>query len=218
MISESRASQTQVDRSISETEILRREYEQTSEMLKQANINIAYQKNLHKQQVKHLEAIQQQLGEISSTENSLIPMLLDLIDWLDRRVANDLPFHTAQRAKRITELKRAAVSPDTSLSQLYHLVLEAYQIENEYGYNIETYKEQIPLANSTLEAQILRIGRTAMYYLSLDSKHGGYWNMQAKEWQTLDSSLVKQIAHGIGIAKKQLPPSLLILPIDVAEK
>lgn len=215
MTEESKQSQLRINQSIAEREALEREYKALSEVLEETNINLLHQKSVHSVQQSKIKQLNAELSEISNTENSLIPMILNLIDWLDQHVKSDLPFYSNERLERIEQLKINAVNPDMSISQLYHSVLEAYQIENEYGYSIDTYKHKINLNEKEIEAQLLRVGRIALYYLSLDASHGGYWSLSNKQWKTVDASALKQISQGIKVASKQTPPSLLALPLEV---
>ena len=61
----------------------------------------------------------------------------------------------------------------------------------------------------------LRIGRVSLYYLSLDGVEAGIWHDNA--WQKLDDSYRQSISLGLKVAKKQLPPDLLVLPVRTAE-
>ena len=216
MLKESKRSQSRIDKTIADTQSLQQEYNIVSSALQETNINLLHKKKQHTIQLAQIDDLKAQLAKISTTENSLIPMLLELIDWLEQHLSNDLPFHLQERQSRIKQLKENALNPDYSISQLYHSVLEAYQLENEYGYSIDTYKQKIKLETGELESQILRVGRVGLYYLSLDTTHGGYWSQQNKQWIRVEKSKTKQIAHGIKVANKQAPPSLFTLPIEVA--
>ena len=60
----------------------------------------------------------------------------------------------------------------------------------------------------------IRIGRVSLYYLTLDGLEAGIWN--DKQWQRLDDKYRQSIEQGLKVAKKQLPPDLLVLPTQVA--
>jgi hypothetical protein len=55
----------------------------------------------------------------------------------------------------------------------------------------------------------------SLYYLTLDGQEAGYWH---QGWQPLDSSYRKEIEKGLKVAKKQLPPDMLVLPVHTQEK
>ena len=102
---------------------------------------------------------------------------------------------------------------DVSLAEKYRRVLEAYQVETEYGRTIEAYQDDLILEDETRTVNFLRIGRVGLYYLTLDGQEAGAWN---EGWQSLDDSYRQAIDKGLKVAKKQLPPDLLVLPLKTA--
>lgn len=214
MIKEAKLSQQKINKTIASTEALLREYQSLSRALEQTNINLLHQQQIHSRQQTTLIDYEGQLSQVSQTENSLIPMLLEMIDWIDTQVNNDLPFHQHKRLARIAALKEKAFNPEIPISHLYHSVLEAFQIENEFGYSIESYQQEIIIDNKEVEAQILRVGRIGMYFLSLDQQSAGYWSQQKQSWLLASPALLENVAQGIKVAKKQLPPSLLTLTVE----
>ena len=140
-----------------------------------------------------------------------------MIDWLDSFIAQDLPFHTKEREQRVSYLKTSIVDPKTSLPERYRRVLEAYQIESEYGYTIEAYPQTIELTNRSLHVKLLRIGRIGLYFQSEDGEHSGYWDEKQSTWKTSSTDpttdIANEIKQGLLIAQKQRPHSLLSLPV-----
>lgn len=218
MITEGQKSQAFIDKTLDETNSLDAEFKQLSRSLEQININLAHQKQIHQQQEEQIISLASQLDEVSNTENSIVPLMLKMIDWLDEHVESDIPFHLDERRRRISKIKQNILSPDLPLADIYRSVLEAYQIENDFGYNIESYQQSIELNGQILESQILRIGRVGLYYLSFDGTQGGFWDKQAQQWKSANSATLHDIQQGMLIAKKQLPHKLLALPLSVGDK
>ena len=67
-----------------------------------------------------------------------------------------------------------------------------------------------------LELDFLRIGRISLLYQSVDGKISGAWNQDTQSWDDA-SSQRNQIKLGLRIAKKQVPPDLVILPVASPE-
>ena len=67
-----------------------------------------------------------------------------------------------------------------------------------------------------LELDFLRIGRIALMYQSVDGKRSGVWNQDTQSWDDA-SDQRNQIKLGLSIAKKQVAPDLVILPVDSPE-
>tara|TARA_R110001599_G_scaffold113681_1_gene279000 strand:+ start:479 stop:1285 length:807 start_codon:yes stop_codon:yes gene_type:complete len=218
MITEGQSSQHLIDKTIDETNALNNEFKRLSNSLEQININLSHQQQLHQQQVKQISSLENQLADVSNTEDAIIPLMLKMIDWLDMNIDADLPFHLDERNKRIESLKKNIFSPDLPLADIYRSVLDAYQVESEFGYNIESYHQSIELNGQIIESQILRVGRVGLYYLTLDGLQGGFWDKQTKQWQAVKGDSLSEINQGILIAKKQLPHNLLALPLSVGGK
>ena len=108
------------------------------------------------------------------------------------------------------------VRQDVTVAEKYRKVTEAYQIENDYGRTIETYKDTLEVDGAILELDFLRVGRISLMYQSVDGKVSGVWNQKKQSWEDADNSR-NQIKMGLRIAKKMVPPDLVILPVDSPE-
>lgn len=157
-----------------------------------------------------LTAIDQQLENIETTQREIVPLMLKMIDVIAQFVALDMPFLPEERSQRIAALENLMERADVSLAEKYRRILEAYQVETEYGRTIEAYQGDIELDGQTRTVDFLRIGRVSLYYLSLDGMEAGVWD---NGWQPLDESYRQAIEKGLKVARKQLPPDLLVLPV-----
>ena len=99
-------------------------------------------------------------------------------------------------------------------SEQVRQVLEAYNIEAEYGRKIDTYEDT--LANGTV-VNILVIGRIGMYYQTKDEQSSGKWNNETGTWDDLPGSYRKPIRNGIRMAKKLAPTDMLMMPVIKGE-
>jgi len=59
--------------------------------------------------------------------------MLRMVDTLDKFVAEDLPFLKEERTQRVEILKHLLTDPQTGVAEKYRRILEAYQIEADYG-------------------------------------------------------------------------------------
>jgi hypothetical protein len=87
----------------------------------------------------------------------------------------------------------------------------------DYGRTIEAYPGLKDLGGEERSVEFLRIGRTALIYQTRDGSQQGVWNKQTRQWEELDSSYKTQIAKGLRIAKKQLAPDLLMVPVAITD-
>src|SRR4029079_17177747 len=103
-----------------------------------------------------------------------------MIQTLEEFVALDIPFLPEERAKRIATLKKVLASGDISISEKYRRVLEAYQIEMEYGRTLDAYTGTLSEGASARTVQFIRLGRVSLIYQTLDGAETGYWDATRK--------------------------------------
>jgi hypothetical protein len=160
--------------------------------------------------------LEQSIANVAIVNRQIVPVMTRMIDSLEQFIALDVPFLNQERTDRVEALKELMSRQDVTVAEKFRKVTEAYQIENDYGRTIETYKDTLDLDGAILELDFLRIGRIALMYQSVDGKISGVWNQDTQSWDDA-SSQRNQIKLGLNIAKKQVPPDLVILPVDSPE-
>ncbi|MCG8379744.1 MAG: DUF3450 domain-containing protein, partial [Proteobacteria bacterium] len=168
---------------------------------------------LVKQQKVALNSIKRQLDNVEETQRNIIPLMIKMIDTLDKFVNLDLPFLLAERQERLKLLKEIMDRPDVTLPDKYRRIMEAYQIETEYGRTIEAYNDTIQVNGKEYTVDILKVGRLLMVFQTSDGKLSGHWNGQTKKWEALSDEYSRSISLGLKIAKKQTPPEFIKLPV-----
>ena len=209
-------SQQQIDTLADETVQMLAEYR---EVLRQTNSLRAYNDQLDKlvtSQQKELDSIGLQLRNIETTRRDIVPLMVQMIDVMTDFVALDIPFLPDERQARLVQLQTLMERADVTLAEKYRRILEAYQVETEYGRTIEAYQGEITIESDTRTVDFLRIGRVSLYYSTLDGLEVGMWDQESNQWQRLDNEYLRDISQGLKIARKELPPDLLILPVKTA--
>lgn len=179
----------------------------------------AQQLNVYAQQLEQIAAsqetektsLQRQLVEMDRTEREIMPLMLRMLDSLEKFVALDLPFLKDERKDRVDALKRLMTDPEANIAEKFRRILEAYQIEADYGRGLGVERAQV----DDKVADVLRVGRTALFYLSIDGDSAGRWDAKAGKWLPLERGYVKSVRQGIRIAREQTAADLLTLPMPV---
>jgi len=174
-------------------------------------------KTLLASQEQEKVSLEQQLTEIETTQREVVPLILRMMDSLEKFVSLDLPFLSEERSQRIAKLKAMIIRADITNAEKYRRILEAYQIENDYGNTIEAYRADLTLDGVTSSVDFLRLGRVALYYQRFDGSETGYWDKEQKQWLALSNDYRNSIRKGLRIARKETAPDLLVLPISAAE-
>jgi len=206
-------SQHRVEAMDDETHALLERYK---ELTSEAESMNSYSAQLEQQvasQGEEIASTKQQLTEIEQTTREVIPLMESMIDRLDRFIALDIPFLMEERTKRMETLKSVMERADVTTSEKYRRIVEAYQIEMDYGRTLETYEGQLVGDPSARTVQFLRIGRVALLYQSLDGSETGYWDTGKRSW-VVDNDYRNAVKRGIAVALKQGAPDLLIAPVS----
>ena len=106
---------------------------------------------------------------------------------------------------------------DVSVAEKFRKVMEAFQIENDYGRTIEAYIDALEIDGATRQVDFLRIGRIALLYQTADGKMSGAWDQRNRRWVPLGNEYKNAIRQGLRIAKKQVAPDLVLLPVGTPE-
>lgn len=211
-------SQKKVSAIADETQDLVSEYEITLRQIESTNSYNEQLKKLIADQNNEMQSIRTQIVEVKQTGKDIIPLMLEMIKNLEQLIALDLPFLMKERKKRLEEIKKIMDRADVSVSEKYRRIMEAYQIENEYGKTLEAYQGTQEVDGKQISANYLRVGRIALIYQSLDGKKQAYWNQSQKTWVPLSSRYSRAIESGLKTARKQQAPTLLTIPIPAPAK
>lgn len=168
-------------------------------------------------QERQLASTGRQLENLRHIREGLTPLMVRMVDVLEQFVALDLPFLLVERVDRIARLRRIMDDPDTGMPEKYRRIAEAYQIELDYGRTMEAYQGILQDNGRSIPAEFLRIGRVSLYYLTPDGNHAGRWDKEENRWRPLSRDFISTLARGIRVARNQVPPDLLSLPVPSPE-
>ena len=179
-----------------------------------------YNKQLLKQlanQQQEMLDINASIDEVSVIERQITPFMIRMIEGLEQFVALDVPFLLEERAQRIASLKLMMDKADIAPSEKFRRVMEAFQVEMDYGRTLEAYSGLHEVNGQERDVDFLRVGRTVLIYQTRDASLQGSWNKKTGLWQELPSSYRTQVTKGLRMAKKQLAPDLLMLPVAMTD-
>ncbi len=212
-----RRSQANIDGTVDATRSLERQY---SAVMKEVEGLEVYNALLQKQldsQAQEMADLNNSIDQVSVIERQVTPLMLKMIEGLEQFVELDVPFLIEERRNRVAFLGTLLERSDVTVAEKFRRLLEAYEIENDYGRTIEAYKGSLELDGAVREVDFLRIGRTALLYQTVDAEIFGMWDKSQGAWVSLPAEYRNQIRSGIKMARKQVAPNLLILPIGAPE-
>ena len=213
-----RKSQVKIDRLADETRDLLTEYKT---VMKQVDGLKVYNARLQKQidnQIAQMARIDESIDQVAVIQRQMTPLVIRMIDGLEQFIELDVPFNKEERMQRVAFLRSNLDRADVSVAEKFRGVLEAYNIELQYGRGIDTYRGTIDINGSPRDVDFLRVGRIALVYQSTDGALSGAWDKSAGAFVELPAGEYDAaIRKGIRIAKKQATIELLNMPVAAPE-
>ena len=163
-----------------------------------------------------LEDIGLSMDQVDVINRQIFPLMEDMIKQLKQLIEADVPFLLGERRKRVNDLETIMERSDVSVAEKFRKVMEAYQIENEYGWTSEYYTQTLPIDGSDRSVNMLRIGRIGLYFQSDDAKITGQYDVDAGQF-VVDDSARNEIRKGLRMARQLIAPELIVIPVPAAE-
>ncbi|MCA9512698.1 MAG: DUF3450 domain-containing protein [Myxococcota bacterium] len=214
---ETQQSQKRIDALADEADQLLLAYTNTMTQLDALKVFNRQYAKLIDQQSEQIAQLTEEIDNVELVGRQITPLMLKMIDGLERFVELDVPFLRRERAQRVHNLRDAMAKADVTDAEKYRAIMEAYSIENEYGRTIESYVDRIEIDGTMREADFLRIGRVALVYMTPDGEYIGAWDQNARSWVPLDRSYQDSVKEGLRMARKQAAPSLILVPVTAPE-
>jgi len=165
------------------------------------------------------QAIQRQ--QLTVTREQIEPLLRRMVDTLAGVIDADLPFNQQERGGRLQRLQQLVDDSASSDSEKLRRILDAYRIELDYSYQLEAVRGPITEpaeagpGQRPREVELIRLGRVALFYLSLDHREAAIWDQPRQRWQPLPASTIPALQQALRIAHQQAAPALLVLPLPL---
>ena len=200
-----------------QTDDMAAEYRATIDQIESLRVYNAQLSKLIASQEAELASLDNQIANVTVIGREVTPLMLRMVDGLDQFIQMDVPMLTKEREERIANLRELMDRADVEDSEKYRRIMEAYQIENEYGRTIEVYQDTLVMDGQERTLDFLRIGRISLLYQTLDGEEVGAWDQAARKWVKLDNEYRDSIRKGVRIARKQLAPDMIRVPVTAPE-
>jgi DNA repair exonuclease SbcCD ATPase subunit len=209
-------SQNKINSLYEQSQELLAEYRQVvdeAEVLKGYNDHV--QRMVDDQQA-NINSLQKQIDGIDKIKQGVVPLMYKMIDTLEKFVDLDIPVNVDGRKERIENLKKVMNDSNVTTSEQFRLVLEAYEIEANYGTVFAAYQGELDLGDRKITADFVHMGRVTLLAQSLDLKNAWVWNNGTRSWDQLGDEYLKPVTTAVRMARKQLSPDLAKLPVFAA--
>ena len=192
------------------------EYQSVLEQLQTLRIYNQQLEKLLLSQKQQIRVRTAQINSIEQTEQRIVPLMLQMIDTLEQFIQLDIPFLVTERLQKVQQLKALMNQAGVNNAEKYRQIVQLFLQEMEYGNTIEAWQGVHP-DDPKQVVEFLRIGRIALLYQSLDKKEAFYWSIPKADFQVLPVDYQASLERGLKIAKKQLAPEFIKIPVGQLE-
>jgi len=215
---QARQSQQRIDELSDETRQLLSEYKTVVKEVEGLRVyNSQLQRQIDRQE-QEMADLNDSIERVTLIERQITPLMLRMIDGLEQFVELDVPFLVEERVDRIERLREVMDRADVSVSEKFGQILNAYEIETEYGRTMEAYTDSLEVGDRELVVDFLRFGRIALLAQTTDGEVTRAWDQNDRQWVTVDDSYNTSVRQAIRMARQQASVNLVTLPIPGAEQ
>lgn len=168
-------------------------------------------------QNQELEDLYISIDRVTLIERQILPLMTRMIDSLEQFIDLDVPFLLEERRARVAELRGLLTQSDITSAVQFRNVMQAWQIENDYGRFAETYIGEVEIGGVLREVSYLKVGRIGLYYVTPDSALAGAWDQQTREWVELAGKDAAEIRTGVNVIETS-SPQLFMIPIAAPQE
>ena len=206
------AAQRQIDDLDDRADAATREYAATLQQTDNLQLFVDRQDIFLESQRSELDSLRRQIATVESIKQGVVPMMLRMTVALEDFVAEDIPFRLSERQARVEDMKAILSDPSTSPAEQYRRILNAYEIETNYGYQVESYEGAHPSRPGNV-VNFLRFGRTSWVYVSKDESEVAVYDLASRQWTPVSGADGIQLRQAIRVANEEAAPGVIYAPV-----
>ncbi|CAH0533331.1 hypothetical protein VST7929_01197 [Vibrio stylophorae] len=171
----------------------------------------AHLQTMVEDQQQTLKAQVQKQQEIAELKRALVPLMYEMLSTLDQFYQQDVPFLPDERRQRMASLQQMMARSDVSDGEKLRRILQAYNIELEYGQTISQYAGDLNIDQNKLRVVYTRVGRIALLAHVADMSKA--WWFDGNSWQPLSRDGIESIQILSAQLERRGLPQMVALPL-----
>ena len=152
------------------------------------------------------------LTETRKLRDGLEVWLLEVARKYANEAEQSLPFLVTERGKRQADLEAVLADPYTPLYEKFRRVFEVFLVETEFGYSSEVYRDDIQLAEKKLQVDLLRIGRTALFFRTPDGSQSGFFDPSTRQFKLFPEQST-DLSRAFALVRREAAAEMVSLPV-----
>ncbi len=163
---------------------------------------------------KNKAILEKDLERAEKISDTLIPFLEVLYLDLETHVNADLPFAMEERQRRLAFIRSFLDDPLAGLSDKFGRILEAMQIESEYGYSVDVTRQIArDIEGEPAQVRLFRLGRIGLFRVFAKDSRVQKFQKESKTWQDIDAANASELNKAMDIARKKRVSTMVGLPV-----
>ncbi len=162
---------------------------------------------------RKIKELEKSIEESKKIKNNLEEYLYSATFSLEKRIKSDLPFYREERLARLEKLRKKILDPSIPLPSKYKEFMEILKKEVGYGYSVEVYRDTVEVNGKRYFAEILRLGRIALYFRTPDREKIGWFVPSKGVWEELPRKYKRALDLAYDMAEKRRSTEFIKLPI-----
>ncbi len=163
---------------------------------------------------KNIAVLEKNLDRAGTIRDSLTPFLEVLYLDLESHVKNDLPFALAERQRRLAFIRSYLDDPAAGLSDKFGRMLEAMQVESEYGYSVDVTQEIArDIEGGPAQVTLFRLGRLGLFRVLANNSRVQRYHKDSRSWQDIAGADTGELNKAMDIAGKKRVATMVTLPV-----
>ena len=188
--------------------------------LRAATASVDWLKERRVAETARVQSLDERIGELdrrleeaTRLEGSMQDTLLVILGRVEETCKRGLPFLPEERKNRLLLVRSELARPDFTAAEKLRRVLEGLQVETDYANSVEVYQGPIDVDGQETYADILRLGRVALFWQTPDQQRAGWYNQASGRYEKLSAGEKRNIGRAIEMATRMRPVELIDLPL-----
>ncbi|WP_420791530.1 DUF3450 domain-containing protein [Enterovibrio qingdaonensis] len=207
-------SQLRINQSDNDAQQLKAEISQLEAEVENLTVYRNHLQRLVDDQNNEASSLEQQLSDIDQTRAGLVPLMYRMLEGLDDWVSQDIPLKDTIRQARLDGLHALMGRADVSDAEKIRQILEAYQIEVDYGANLGLYQDTLDFGEGPRVVDVLHLGRVSLVARSIDGNGFWFYDRNASKWAPVNPAQYEPLEKAFMVANERVTPELLRLPLS----
>jgi hypothetical protein len=163
---------------------------------------------------KNIAVLEENLAQARKTRNTLEPFLEVLYLDLEHHVRGDLPFSGQERDRRLAFIRSCLDDADARLPDKFGRILDALQVECDYGYSVAVSQEIVQDADGKpSQVTLLRLGRLGLFRVFAGSRGIQRFQKDTGVWEDILKTDMGEFKKTMEIALKKRVTTVVELPV-----